>query len=221
MIPFFSIVLCTYNRAHLLPRAIQSVLAQVEQDWELVVVDDGSSDDTPSVLQNYASNDSRIRVMRHDNAGLARSRNAGIAMARGLFVTFLDSDDEYLPQHLSSRRIALLDSPAVQFLHGGIEVIGDPYVTDRHPPHGRIHISRCVVGGTFVVRRDVLNALGGFDLIDYAEDAALYERVVATDSILVAKSDVPTYRYYRDTPDSLCTTYNPGSDAQQQSQNGA
>lgn len=221
MIPFFSIVLCTYNRAHLLPRAINSVLAQVEQDWELVVVDDGSSDDTPSVLQNYASNDSRIRLTRHDNVGLARSRNAGIALARGLFVTFLDSDDEYLPEHLSYRRTMLLDSPAIQFLHGGIEVVGDPYVIDRHPPHGRIHIDTCVVGGTFVVRRDVLQALEGFDVIDYAEDAALYDRVVASGTILVAESTLPTYRYYRDTPDSLCTTYEPSAAAQQQSQHGA
>ncbi len=221
MIPFFSIVLCTYNRAHLLPRAINSVLAQVEQDWELVVVDDGSSDDTPSILQNYAANDSRIRYVWHDNMGLAKSRNAGIALARGLFVTFLDSDDEYLPEHLLSRRHILLDSPDVTFLHGGIEVVGDPYVIDRHPPHGRIHIDTCVVGGTFVVRRDVLNALGGFDIISYAEDSALFDRVMASRDILIAKSELPTYRYYRDTPDSLCSTYESNTSAQQQSQHGA
>lgn len=209
MHPFFSIVLCTYNRAHLLPRAIDSVLAQVEQDWELIVVDDGSSDDTPSVLQNYAANDSRIRCMRHDNIGLARSRNVGIALARGLFVTFLDSDDEYLPDHLASRRRMLLDSPGIQFLHGGIEVIGDQYVIDRHPPHGRIHVDKCVLGGTFVIRRDVLTSLGGFDIVAYAEDAALYERVAASPDILAATTDHPTYRYYRDTTDSLCSTYAP------------
>jgi len=209
MHPFFSIVLCTYNRARLLPRAIDSVLAQVEQDWELVVVDDGSSDDTPSVVQNYAANDSRIRGVRHDNVGLAKSRNVGISLARGLFVTFLDSDDEYLPEHLQSRRHILLDSPDVQFLHGGLEVIGDPFVVDRHPPHGRIHIDKCVVGGTFVVRLDVLKTLGGFDVVDYAEDAALFDRVVASKNILIAKADVATYRYHRDTPDSIATTYAP------------
>jgi len=207
MHPFFSVVLCTYNRTLLLPRAIDSVLAQVEQDWELIVVDDGSSDNTPVVVQNYAVNDSRIRSVRHENIGLARSRNIGIGLARGLFVTFLDSDDEYLGDHLSSRRRMLLDSPDIQFLHGGVEIIGDPYVVDRHPPHLKIHIDKCVVGGTFVVRRDVLNALGGFDVVDYAEDAALYDRASASPDILIASTTHATYRYHRDTPDSIASTY--------------
>lgn len=212
MHPFFSIVLCTYNRAHLLPRAISSVVSQTEQDWELIVVDDGSSDKTPSVVQNYAAQDSRIRYTWHENIGLARSRNIGIALARGLFVTFLDSDDEYLPEHLSIRRRLLLESPDVHFLHGGLEIIGDPYVVDRHPPHGKIHIDQCVVGGTFVVRRDVLTSLDGFPVVEYAEDAALFDLATAAPDIFIVHTHEPTYRYHRDTPDSLATNYTKGSD---------
>jgi glycosyltransferase involved in cell wall biosynthesis len=207
MHPFFSIVLCTYNRAPLLPRALRSVLAQTEHDWELIVVDDGSTDETPSVVQNYAAADGRIRYTRHDNVGLARSRNVGLGLARGLFVTFLDSDDEYLPGHLASRRRMLLDNPDVTFIHGGIEVIGDPYVIDKNPPHGKIHVDQCVVGGTFVIRRDVLNGLGGFPLVAYADDAALFEKADTMRDILIAKTDEPTYRYYRDTPDSMASTF--------------
>jgi len=98
-VPSVSVVVPTYNRAGLLRRAIESVLAQTFTDYELIVVDDGSTDDTEEVLREFR--DRRIRVLRSEvNQGVSCARNRGIAAARGEWVAFLDSDDEWLPQRL-------------------------------------------------------------------------------------------------------------------------
>lgn len=98
MTPKVSVVIPTYNRAHTLGRALKSVLAQTFQDFEIVVVDDGSNDDPKSVCESFG--DPRIHYLRQDNRGGGAARNAGIDAARGRFVAFLDSDDEFLPDHL-------------------------------------------------------------------------------------------------------------------------
>jgi glycosyltransferase involved in cell wall biosynthesis len=205
-VPFFSVVICTYQRGHLIDRAISSLLEQVETDWEAVIVDDGSTDNTPQVVQKYIDTGAPIRYFRHDHCGVARSRNAGIALSRGLFVTFLDSDDEYLPDHLSSRHAMLLQEPSIWLLHGGVEIVGDAYVRDRHDPSILIHLDDCVIGGTFVIRRDLFSTLGPFAEIQYADDAEFFERAARAGTV-IAKTDHPTYRYYRDTPDALTRTH--------------
>jgi glycosyltransferase involved in cell wall biosynthesis len=100
--PFFSVVVPVYNRANVFAMALQSVLDQTEQDFEIVVVDDGSSDDPKSVIDRYS--DSRIRFIRQQNKGGGDARNAGIDLARGRFIAFLDSDDWFLPTHLATMR---------------------------------------------------------------------------------------------------------------------
>lgn len=209
MRPFFSVIVCTFNRAGLLPRALDSVLAQVESDWEVVIVDDGSTDDTVQTVQKYAESDPRFRLLRHEqNRGTSVARNTGIAHADGLFVTFLDSDDAYDPEHLSSRRMMLLQHQQIQILHGGVTVIGDPFVVDRHNPARTVHIDDCVVGGTFIVRHDVFSTLGGFAELDYADDAEFMDRAERA-GLMIAKTDHPTYIYHRDTPNQITSTYAP------------
>jgi glycosyltransferase involved in cell wall biosynthesis len=103
--PFFSIVIPVYNRATALKSAIESVLAQTFQGFEIVVVDDGSRDDPQSVVALFA--DPRLRIIRQANAGGGAARNTGIDNARGAFVAFLDSDDVFLPHHLSDMHLLL------------------------------------------------------------------------------------------------------------------
>ncbi len=99
MSPFFSVIIPVYNRAHVLARALRSVLDQSFQDFEIVVVDDGSSDDPAQVIAHFA--DPRIRYIRQRNRGGGAARNAGIDAAEGRFIAPLDSDDEFLPGHLA------------------------------------------------------------------------------------------------------------------------
>ena len=97
--PNVTVVLPTHDRAKLLRRAIDSVLSQDYQDLELIVVDDASTDDTQTVVQQFA--DQRIRYVRlADRQGATAARNAGISAARGEFIGFQDSDDEWLPGKL-------------------------------------------------------------------------------------------------------------------------
>ena len=109
--PTVSVVVPTYNRAHLVGRAIQSVLNQTYQDFEIIVVDDGSTDNTEELVKSF--NDPRIRYIRHDqNRGGSAARNTGIKMARGEYIAFQDSDDEWLPEKLEKQMRVFENAPA-------------------------------------------------------------------------------------------------------------
>jgi glycosyltransferase involved in cell wall biosynthesis len=102
MTPFYSVVIPVFNRAHSLSAALRSVLAQSEQDFEVLVIDDGSSDDPASLVAGFT--DARMQCVRQENRGAGAARNRGIDLARGRFVAFLDSDDRFLPHHLAAMR---------------------------------------------------------------------------------------------------------------------
>ncbi|HAB89958.1 MAG TPA: hypothetical protein DCF84_05420 [Bacteroidetes bacterium] len=91
MAPYFSIILPTYNRGERIDMAIQSVLDQTYSNWELIIVDDGSTDNTKEVCLQYQ--EPRISYVYQDNAERSAARNKGIALSRGVYVGFLDSDD--------------------------------------------------------------------------------------------------------------------------------
>ena len=105
--PLISIIIPCYNHGHYLDRALESVLAQTMPDWEVIVVDDGSTDDTRAVVRAYA--DGRVRYLYQENQGLAGARNTGIDHARGNYLAFLDADDEWEPPFLE-RCVAVLEA---------------------------------------------------------------------------------------------------------------
>ena len=106
--PFFSVVIPVYNRAAELRLALKSVRAQSFQDFEIIVVDDGSRDNPQEVIESFR--DPRLRFIRQLNAGGGAARNRGIDETRGRFVAFLDSDDVFLPHHLASMHALLKDT---------------------------------------------------------------------------------------------------------------
>lgn len=109
--PKVSVIIPTYNRAHLIGRAIKSVLEQTYQDFEIIVVDDGSTDNTDEVVRDFG--DERIRYIRHEkNKGGATARNTGIKAAKGEFIAFQDSDDEWLPEKLDKQMQVFENVPA-------------------------------------------------------------------------------------------------------------
>jgi glycosyltransferase involved in cell wall biosynthesis len=110
--PQVSVVLATYDRERLLPRAVDSVLAQTLADFELLVVDDGSRDGTPEMMRERYGREPRVRYLRKGNGGSASARNHGIDHARGEFLAFLDSDDRWLPGFLASQVAFLERRPA-------------------------------------------------------------------------------------------------------------
>jgi glycosyltransferase involved in cell wall biosynthesis len=98
--PFFSITIPAYNRAYILPETIESIQKQTFENWEVIVVDDGSKDDTEEVVKAIGTSDSRIRYVYQNNAERSAARNNGASHAKGLYLLFLDSDDSFFPEHL-------------------------------------------------------------------------------------------------------------------------
>lgn len=132
--PTVSVILPTRNRAALVGRAIRSVLAQTYEDFELLVVDDASSDETREVVESFS--DRRLVYIRRDsqNSGASAARNTGIIRARGTFISFLDDDDEYLPQFLAETVRAFEAAPEqVGFVWCGVQLVQDT-------PQGEIHL---------------------------------------------------------------------------------
>jgi len=125
--PAVSIVLPTYNRAAFLPRAFEAIRGQRWADWELIVVDDGSTDDTAAVVGSFAGScDRPVHVLRQANRGAYAARNAGLAMARGRYVAFYDSDDLWLPHHLSECVGAMEANPGVDWVYAASRVVEEP-----------------------------------------------------------------------------------------------
>lgn len=181
--PLVSVILCTYNRAGLVERAIRSVFRQTYRRWELILVDDGSTDGSELTLAQLAKSDRRVVLISRANRGLARSRNEGLALARGTYVAFLDSDDEYRPRHVQRNVDAMLRRPELDLLLGTPKVVGPKpaqYVPDVEHPGKRIHISRCHSAGSLFAKRSVLLASGGFPIREFAEDYALIMKLMAT-----------------------------------------
>ena len=200
--PFFSIVVATYNRAELLKRALDSLIAQTETDWEAILVDDGSTDGTYKEILPYLKAFPKIRYFRKEHTGEAETKNEGVHKACGKYVTFLDSDDEYDPRHLESRKQILLSHPDVKFLHGGVRIIGNRYVPDRFDHSKTIDLRDCVIGGSFFIARDTLLQLNGFMDIALGTDACLFDRAKEA-RIDIMETHEQTYIYRRETQDSI------------------
>lgn len=194
----FSVVITTYNRVSTLPRAIESVLTQRGVDFELIVVDDGSTDQTPTFLNQIS--DPRVTWIRRDNGGLSAARNTGIAQASGDWVTFLDDDDLALPGWLSGFS-ELIDDRAGMVCCSAeyCDSEGTRYHTAHPIPMGPLfdNVTGLLLAGAFAVRADVLRSIGGYDeLLTCSHQTELGLRLVPalleqglhtrnTDSVLV------------------------------------
>lgn len=170
--PRVSVVVTTHNRAALLPRAVRSVLAQNYDDYELIVVDDCSTDGTPKVMQTLT--DSRVRAVRHsNNAGASAARNTGIRLARGEYVAFLDDDDEWDGRKLS-RQVQVLDAadPRVGLVYTWYDYVDSPGGVRRSGGRSVAvgDISEHMLGwelpaptSAYMVRSTAVRQIGGFD----------------------------------------------------------
>jgi glycosyltransferase involved in cell wall biosynthesis len=198
---FISIILPVYNRQNYIERAIDSVLNQSYKEWELIIVDDGSNDSSASLIETYKTQSTRIKTFYQDHQSSSAARNNGIKNSKGDIITFIDSDDEYKENHLELRLDYLNENPEIDFLHGGVEIIGDEFVPDKYDRKKLIHLSDCVIGATFFGKKKVFSELGGFKQIPYSEDSEFLERVVK--QYKVKKIDFSTYIYHREVPDSI------------------
>ena len=204
----FSIVIPTFNRADLLKRAVESVLAHTLQDWELIVVDDASTDQTPAVLAAIC--DPRLRVLRNDpNRERSASRNRGIEATTADYVCFLDSDDLYLPNHLETLAQAIEAAPVkeamffTQFLRkcpDHDELVSYPPVSANRVEYV---IRNQIATPTTCFHRSLL-AKNRFDTtLKINEDVELFARIVASAPLI--RIDSVTVHTFIHTTNTMTT----------------
>jgi glycosyltransferase involved in cell wall biosynthesis len=166
--PLVSVVVPCFNQAHYLGEALESCLAQSHPNVEILVVDDGSSDNTGEVTARFPE----VQYLRQDNRGLSGARNSGLARCRGTYVTFLDADDRLLPTALETNLSLLLDHPNYAFVYGHYRLVtedGSPLAQDPSPPPGprsyRELLQKNFIGmpATATYRSDVFALVDGFD----------------------------------------------------------
>ena len=167
--PKISVVLPVYNGERYLRESLDSILAQTMDDFELIAVDDCSTDRTPAILAEYAARDSRIRIIRNaENQKLPRTLNIGFAEARGEYLTWTSDDNAYLPEAFARMAERLDRTPEVAMVNASVDMMdetgkvekldGDPFDAD---PQMSFY-SNCI-GACFLYRRKVLEEIGGYD----------------------------------------------------------
>jgi glycosyltransferase involved in cell wall biosynthesis len=204
--PRFSVVIPAYNAAATIEQTVSSVLVQTEADLELIVVDDGSSDDTPARVK--ALDDPRISLISQANQGTAAARNTGVSRASAGYVSFLDNDDLWMPNYLAAMGIALDRNPQAGFAYCDAWGLDDQtsrihrFTEMRYRPAPPASASRDQVLTTLAsqnfvmssstVRREVLQQLGGFDpTVRGTDDYDLWLRIVLSGWTAARAGDEP------------------------------
>lgn len=173
--PLVTVVVPCFNHGRFLHEALASVRAQTWTTWEAVVVDDGSTDDTPEIIDRLLAElrDPRIRVVRQDNRGLPSARNAGVAAARGEWFVPLDADDRLRPRMIEVCIAPLLRDPRLGFAYGHLQLFGEEDRVVRYPPYNMHRLlDENQVTVCAVVRKAAWAAAGGYEpaMVHGAED---------------------------------------------------
>ncbi len=181
-------------------RAIDSVLNQNFQDFEFIIIDDGSKNDSQNQILNYViEHENKITYLRHTNSSQSKSINRGVLIANSEFITVIDADDEYKVNHLER---CLAEIKSLDLIASTTETIvdtdSDYYVPDRFDRNEVIHVDDCILFATLFGKKEVFSSLLFHNM--YGADAHFYER--ASKQFAVAKLDLRTYIYYRNIPNS-------------------
>lgn len=162
-----SITIPTYNRSHLISRAIESIKNQTFKNWELFIVDDGSTDNTEEVIAPFLE-DNRIQFIKKENSGAAHSRNVGVEKAQGEYITFLDSDDEAKPDWLE-KIIAVINKNSPAMVCCGCEIVDHEgnlltiNLPESKPAFFGDQDYKMTNGGVFAIERQLFLNIGGYD----------------------------------------------------------
>ncbi len=202
--PLVSVVVPNYNYGRFLPRALESVFAQTYSDVEVLVVDDGSTDDSLEVMRRY---DGRIRSISQPNGGVSRARNLGVRESRGELIAFLDSDDWWLEEKLA-KEVALLESGGFGMVYTGLR-----FVSEDGDVRGEITdgLSGWVLkelalltkpgvpasGSSALIRRECFDEVGPFDpALSTSADWDLWRRIACRYAIGMVREPLTSYRLH-------------------------
>lgn len=191
-----SVVVPVYNASRFLSRTINSVLAQTYQNFEIIIVDDCSTDDSLSIAQNFAKQDSRIQLLHNPkNIGVAETRNRGINEAKGEYIAFLDSDDVWLPQKLE-RQMALAKRTDADIVYCSYEFIDEndkrlrrPFVVPERTDYSQMLSSSVIGCSAAMIKTETLSDYR-FDSAYYHEDYVLWMQLLRMPLTAVGEREV-------------------------------
>lgn len=211
-----SVIIPTYNRAQRLGKAIDSVLAQSHQDFELIVVDDGSEDNTDELIENYNSD---IVYIRQENSGAAAARNRGIEKARYNLLAFLDSDDWFAENKLKTQIEAMSQNPSCLISHTNEIWYRNGQILNQKLKHKKSSgdifarsLELCAVGmSTIMIHKEIFDRYGFFDEgYPCCEDYEFWLRISAEEKFLLVEEPLTSKDGGRD--DQLSAIYRTGMD---------
>lgn len=191
--PLFSVLVPTYNQAHFLPDALESLLAQTYQNWEAIVVNDGSTDETANVLAEYAKRDHRIRVFHKRNGGVGSALNEALRHAHGQWICWLSSDDKFLPNKLDVHLKAIEEYPDIHFFHTNFYLLEEEtgrlmapaYDPEEAIPAREFQVLKFffdnyINGISVAINRELFEECGFFDeRLRYGQDFAMWLKLHA------------------------------------------
>jgi glycosyltransferase involved in cell wall biosynthesis len=193
--PFFSVIIPTYNRANMLSKAIESVISQTFINWELIIVDDGSTDNTRALVNNYCFRDNRIRYIYQENAERSAARNNGIENANGEYICFLDSDDYFSPERLFNVHSNICSNPkfAVYYTEYTQEIKNQLFYEKKKPLTEQkiydellfymLHCQQCIIHKSILEQHQ-------FDVnFSVGEDLELWLRIASNYSFKFIKNE--------------------------------
>ncbi len=182
-----SVIICSYNRAEYLSRAIASVLAQTYENFEIIVIDDASTDTTQEILKSYSGNSNIILLKNDQNLGISKSRNKGVSHASGTYIAMLDSDDFWIDSEKLERQVFLLNTDTKIGIVGsgircvrkdGAKIKDSLYHTNDIAIRNHILIRNQFAQSAVMFRKDVFLEAGPYDeKLALAEDLDLWLRI--------------------------------------------
>ena len=204
----FSVITPAYNAEKYIAQAIESVQAQGFDTWEMIIVDDGSTDRTREVISQYSNRDPRIRLIQNDHGGVSLARNTGVKLAKYEWIALLDADDAFCPHKMKKQLDASRKDPDV-VLWGtyayNVGEKGNVFDVNEDGPHSRdaFHRIRKAAGvvslknSSALFRASLFRTLGGFDSqYDSTEDAELWSRMADFGTVLVIPEPLILYRFH-------------------------
>ncbi len=206
--PTVSVIIPTFNRAAMLREAIQSVLDQTYSDYEIIVVDDGSTDNTGEIATELSKLSANLRYVCQAHQGRSAARNHGIGLAQGRYIAFLDSDDRFLPRKLAIQVRCLDDQPEYGMVYSRVVGIDEKGKTvpgsflSKRGLSGRIYPEMLFIRGTVIttpstmVRSRILSEVSGFDeAMQVCEDLDLWRRIAKRYMVQEIKEPLSVVRY--------------------------
>ncbi|MDD3878171.1 MAG: glycosyltransferase family 2 protein [Bacteroidales bacterium] len=214
---FFTIIIPTYNRASLLKRAVESVIIQTFKNWELIVVDDGSTDNTKDVIA--AINNNKIRYIYQENKERSAARNKGIDLSKGHYICFLDSDDYFLENRLDLLHKEIVNRNFPQaFIFTGLKYINGPvlsYSDLEIKSHKNIldYLTYTIIGVPQVcIHKNILRTYRFNEMFRIAEDTELWLRIAQNSEVLYFEDQITVIATEHEERSVNERRYNSGQD---------